>query len=549
MLALCKAAPLILDLDSAKDLFRRLTPYLLEVHEQVFAQSPFLRSIEPSPWEALSFSLSSAILSIGSNHESLCPTALDAVQAFLEQLCKAAETASNHVQEEESDSGDEEKTISTNIESAVQIATITVSLLGCLEACTKHARVWNTANRLKMIALLQRILSDAFLISVETAFSTLRNAHSADPRLKEWKRHMRHYAATGQPLGAMLLQWRMMKLAVSRAACLLDFANYSSEDDLLGLLLTGYDGLESKRPDDAADSQELAQILADMAARQMSLLEDGADFLQLGSAWQQRLAFGVKASTVATSVLCLMVDPDTLDAEVLLSWLDDIIGDPVQMSDNGLAFVTLQSIALLARINLKDAPLLSRSLLRFVVRGASQGRVMNVAANCLSVVLRLLSQDAIITTLYTLGNTLSVANDEQVVAAGSTPNGSIKANLRVSHYGQEGKGSAISLALGREEDMALIYGNVIHTIVCIASGCRDDKITALAQSMLVQKIGKIDATVDARIIAEAAALALVGGTTELRSLLRLYSKICHDSVVQENTVMLDAVSSLRWSFG
>ncbi|KAI9887006.1 MAG: phosphatidylinositol-4- kinase [Watsoniomyces obsoletus] len=542
LLALCKAGPMILDLGSARDLLRQLAPYLLEVHEQIFAQSPYLRAIEPSPWEALSFNLSSAILSIGSNHAPLRSAALDAIQAFLEQLCKAAEIVSTRVQEEDGDSGDEEETVSTNVESAIQIAMITVSVLGSLGACAKYAGVWDTAGMLKMVTLLQHILSEKFLISVETAFSTLRNAHSADHRLKEWKRHMRHYAATGQPLGAMLLQWKLIQLAVSRTACLLNHANYRSEEDLLGQTLIGNDDLDAISPDDTADDQELVQTLADMAARQMDLLEDGADFLQLGSAWQQRLAFGVKASTVVTSVLCLLVERDTMDAEVLLSWLDDIISDPVQMSDQGLACVTLRSIALLAKMNPTDAPLLSRSLLRFVVRGPSQGRVVDVAANCLSVVLRLLSQDAIITTLYTLGNTLSVANDEQVVAAGSTPNGSIRANLRVSHFGQQGKGSAISLALGAEEDMNLTYGNVIHTIVCIASGCHDGKITALAQNMLVQKIGKINPTVDARIIAEVATLALVGETNELRSLLRLYSKICHDGLVQENTLMLDAVA-------
>jgi phosphatidylinositol 4-kinase len=62
--------------------------------------------------------------------------------------------------------------------------------------------------------------------------------------------------------------------------------------------------------------------------------------------------------------------------------------------------------------------------------------------------------------------------------------------------------------------------------------------------MLLQKIEKVSRSVDARIITEAAGLALSGGPLEFRSLLKLYAKLSHDGVIQNNEILLAAVSQI-----
>ena len=516
---------------------RQLSPYLFEVNLQIFSPSPFLRSIEPSPWETLTFNLASAVLSIGSNHPSLRQSALDIILDSLDHVLRAVQSVSSRAES----GGGEAMTIDQG--QYTRLASITVSLLGLINAVTQALFTWTASEKLRIVTLLQQILSQDFLISVETAFSTIRNLHTSNLAASEWKRYARHYAAIGKPLGAMLLQRSYMQLAAAGAASAIVKLEHRSECDLLDFLLIEPEAVKRQPWDSLQDSELLVEALAHIAADQMRELEDGADFVQLGSASQQRLAFAMKASATTALVLCALFRQTYTDVEALSLSLDATASDPIQMLDPTLAIITLRSVALLAKLNPDEASLPSRTLLRFVVRSTSEGPIVTEAARCLSVILQLFSHDAIITTLYTLGNTLSVESDERVIQGGRTPNGSIKTNLRLSHYLQDGNGSAISLRLNDEDDLIAVCGNVIHTIVGIATSCQDDKITALAQSMLIQKFGKINITVDARIINESARLALIVGSVELRSLLQFYSKICHDGVLAQDTVVVEAVST------
>jgi phosphatidylinositol 4-kinase len=149
-----------------------------------------------------------------------------------------------------------------------------------------------------------------------------------------------------------------------------------------------------------------------------------------------------------------------------------------------------------------------------------------------------------LTTLYTLGNVLSSgSNTERALAGGINGDLAMDGSVNPTFYiGKQSTGSSISLTISGEEETSVVYGNVVQAICGIASSCNEPKITALAQSMLQQKIDKVSRSVDARIIIEAAGLALSGGPLEFRSLLKLYAKISHDGVMQNNEVLLGAVS-------
>jgi phosphatidylinositol 4-kinase len=273
----------------------------------------------------------------------------------------------------------------------------------------------------------------------------------------------------------------------------------------------------------------------------MSLLEDGADYLRLGSAWQQRLAFAVKAGALTSYLNCSMLNEDAADVDVLMAWLEDALGDPIQMADTTLASVVLRCLALVGKISPALAPSLSRLLPRFIVQGNPRGRTVAVASTCLAYVLRMLSQDAIITTLYTLGNVLSSGSNAEKALSGATT-GDFAANVDGLYGSKQGTGSAISLAIIGEEETLVVYSNVIKAICSVASSCNDDKIVALAQSMLLQKIQKVNLSVDACIITETAVLALSGGPLEFKSLLKLYMRVTQEGVATSNAGLLASVS-------
>lgn len=515
----------------AAQLLQQLSPYMLEASTQRFHPSPFLRSVEPSPWEVLSFNLSSALLVIGRKHQSLRQSALNYLSSFLEHTLKAI----NGVVSAQVDSGQIERSIGSD--ECLRIATVAVSILGFLKAAAAYPDVWNTAEKFRMLELIQQILSEQTLLTVETAFSTIRNSHASEPLIKGWRRYMRAYAGIGQPMGAMLLQCTFMRLVLAISAGTVTKSSCQSEQDILTVLSKETVNMKAN----ALETDEsIIDTMTDIATQQMSLLEDGADFLRLGSAREQRLAFALKASALTVFLICSLLDEKVASREALISWLDDTIGDSIQMNNERLASVVLQSMALLAKVIPGYASILGRSLPRYIVQGMPSAPTVKVAASCLSSILRLLSEDAVISALYTLGIVLSSVNGgEKFGLDGASLNGSINDQHQDD---QNAVGSAISLTLGGQEELSAMYGNVVRAIAVIASSCNDEKITALAQSMLMQKYGKVNAAVDARIISETAKLAVNGGSTEFRSLLRLYSKICHDSVVQRNAVILSAVS-------
>ncbi|QSZ35332.1 hypothetical protein DSL72_008202 [Monilinia vaccinii-corymbosi] len=521
LLALCKAAPLIDSMYSAEKLTSQLSPYVLEAHTQLFVQSPFFRAIEPSPVEALSYNLTTALLSIGIKHGPLQKLITEKLFIYLDNCVHASETATENrgVSSE----------YATEIEEAIHVATVTISLLGFLDAVASLANFWSARERLNLCERVKMILSGGFLVAIETAFSTIRNTHLQSSHVKEWKRYTRHYAAIGSSL--LLVDTDSLK-----------------GHDILSVLMSR---LEDSRPNSPRNDQynsETVATLADIATKEINLLEDSADYLRLGSAWQQKLAFSVKASAITTYMNCAMLSivDDEVEPEILMSWLEDTLADPVQMADETLANVVLRSMALVSKLAPQFAPEASRLLPRFIVQGNPQGNIIVVASACLAYVLQNLSQDAVITTLYTLGNVLSSgAGHPDRTPSGPIGDLTLDGAAQSTLYGKDPNGSSISLEIFTEEETSAVYGNVVQAICAIAQNCKDAKIIALAQSMLLQKIDKVNQVVDSRIITAAAELSLSGGPLEFRSLLKLYSKLTHLSVIKNTEVVLHALMKGR----
>lgn len=436
-----------------------------------------------------------------------------------------------------------EKDISANelpVRERLSIAVTTVSLLGFLEAASTYVHFYNLTETLELVRLLQQILTEGFMVSIEGVFSSIRTADIAVKRFAIWNLWTKRYAASGRPLGAMLLQRGYMKLLVSCSVLLVATRKQLQEHDVFYLMLE-HDGFE---PLHHHDVSTLLEILSDVAAEEMRLLEDGADYLQLGSAWQQRLAFAVKAHTLSSFLSCMIADEDIADSDTLITWLEDTIADPVQMADDTLASVVLRSMAVVAKLFPAMASSLSRSLPKFIVQGGVKGDTITVAARTLTYILKLLSPDAVITGLYSLGNALSAgSNGDRAIGAPGFPDGVVGPVRQDTQYSQHSLASAISLDTSGDEESGAAYGNIVRAIVIIATCCQDEKITALAQSMLLQKLGKVGLLVDIHIITEAVVLAQCGGQSELRSLLRLYSRISHEGAVQSNITLLGAVSN------
>lgn len=557
LLALCKAAPLVEDSHGAQRLTRQLIPYILDSHVQNFAPSPFFRHVEPSPTESLAFHVTAALLALGINHNDVHEAVSDNVWTFLNVCSRMTDhilatspllrTNSNGTAGREAGEDD------GHLEDAIRTATIAVTLLGFLDAAAAQAEFWRSGGRLSLVSRLRKMLSEPFLVAVETAFSTIRNSHASDRITKEWKRNLRHYSESGRPLGAMLLQQSFMHLLVAATSLLVAEVPALKRSHVLDLLISG-DGLLRPMSSHSSDADfKSVEIYANAAIDQMNYLEASSDFIRMGSAIQQKLSFSVKASALISYLNCSRLNEDAADTDTLMTWLEDTLADPAHMADENIASVVLKSMALVCKISPAYAASVGKLLPRYIVQSGAQGPTIDIASSGLASVLRMMSSDAIITTLYTLGNVLSPGTERSLANGGvaldgepeqdiANPNKDSSAQI---YAGRQSTGSSISLRTSNDEETSVTYANVVQAICGIAGACKDTKISALAQSMLLQKIGKIGDSVDAKIIPGAAVLALSGGQPEFRSLLKTYSRITHLATVENKAIVLDSVMNAR----
>ncbi|KAI0600145.1 phosphatidylinositol 3 [Biscogniauxia sp. FL1348] len=536
LVALCKAAPLVQRSQSAQMLVNQLIPYVLDAHVQTFLSSPAFTKIEPSPNEALTLSLTAALLTLGNKYDDLHETVSDSIWAFLASVKTAIQGIPPP--KSEGDAGQ-------NIDDAIRTATIAISLLGFLDAASAQADFWRSGGRLALAQRVRNLLSDSFLIAVDGAFSVIRNAHASDRNAKEWKRYLRHYSHHGRPLGPMLLQRSFMWLLVSTTSLLITDAKVLRNSHVLDALMSKDGLLNSGSPRSLDADFRSIETYAGIAQEEMDRLEAGADFLLIGSASQQKLACAVKASAMISFLNCSVLNEDAADPDLLMTWLQETLDDSTQMFDETLASAVLRSMAILARISPSFAPIVIRLLPRFIVQTAPSSSIVAVASECLAFALRNLSHDAVISTLYSLGNVLSPDTDKKVTNGSGADLQADGAGGSNVYQRRQSTGSDISLQIQGEEDTTLVYSNIVQAISCIAKICNEEKITALAQAMLLQKLHKVNQSVDAQIIVGAGALSLSGGQLEFRSLLRLYSRVCHIALADDDAVLLDAVIKAR----
>lgn len=536
LVALCRAAPSLQTTNDAGKLLQQLAPYLLEVHRQSLASPPLYQ--QRPPWEKLSFDLTSAILAIGLNHPSLRHLARATIDLAITEFTNSAQDL---VQGSSAVNGDDIAHVPEAERPAIQL---TVALVGFLDAVAEYMLVWTPEQRTSVIHRIRHLLSEEFMVSEEGSLSAVRNSRNHLRSVKNWKQWIHHYATNATPLGAMLLQQRFMRIVETTVALLLSEDKPVPKSGFLDILLHRTPMLSSSL---SRIEDRMLGELTDVVVDEMDLLDADADYLQLSSSWQQRLALEVKASCLRSYLFCSLINEDIADDELLTSWFDAITTDTAQMADRDLTQTVFKSMAVLARLSSATALNFSRTMPRLLVHGRMPAENSQEAGHCLALILGQLSEDIVISTLYSLGNVLSTsAGIDKSMGPSAFFNQKNGANGTSAPYVyHEASGSQISLNVSDEGDTAAIYNSVIDAIVSIATVQNDEKLTALVLSMLVQKIGRIGLVVDAKILTEIAFLGLCGGIGELKSILKLYARVGAEATVKHDNLTMNAVTEAR----
>lgn len=535
LLSLCRAAPLVTQLDRAQRLVAQLGPYLAESQSQSFKPTPHLRSFTPSPWELVAHDVTAALLSISTRHHSLRDSALSYIKGTIDSWhLLAQKIADTPPRATEIVDGDQE------LDADGESVRLCVVMVGALTALSEHPEALLPPERFSLLQELHDILSEDFMINLEDRLASMRNSSSHYKDLRPWKRVLTSYASTGRPLGALILQQMYMRLISS--CTLLFVAPPGSIDDNSSLECLINAELPFSRYSEGV-APGTVDRLASYLVESIGYLEADASFLRVTSGWQQRLAFSMKAFALK-SFLHLSLFEDSADADLLMGWLEAVVADHIQLADDELAQTALKCMVIVAMASKSFASSLGRTLPRLVVQGKMTPDTAAVAADCLARVLLLLPQDMLISTLYTLGNILSVGSGHAPTDPNVTSNGlhSHKANSPL--YSQS-QASSISIVTTDMEDMATAHGTVVQAVVKIATRSKDEKIISLAISLLLQKLGRGSSAIDLKILLGTAALGLLGSSSDLRSILKIYARYAENYMRTGAVAMMNAVTDAR----
>ncbi|CAZ86484.1 unnamed protein product [Tuber melanosporum] len=510
LLALCKAAPLLQSHESAERLRRQLSPYLVESYGQKLSPSPFFRDIEPSPWECLTSHLTGTLLSLGLKFPSLREKIIDTIHTYLDNAAASSAT--------ELDEGD-----------ALAFAPLVLSFLGFLDSCAKHANFWFSDERVSLISQIRDVLSENYLSNVEAVFAVVRNSDSQEAYLKPWKILLRRYSAAGKSLGAMLIQREYMKLVVAATSLMVVEEPVLQGQQILDTIMSDREVSANTEEDPST-----IEFFVEVASGGIALMEDGAEYAR--SEWQQQLGFSMKALALIAYSNCLFLNENVADLEQLLKWLATTMSDGAQLSNGELASTVLKLLSILSNNDPQSTPNFVSTLHKFIVEGSgpTNQSTVRVAGKCLAYVLKFLPQDVTITTLNTLGHVLSSSNPERALKA-----------ERLQPFDQLTMGSTLSLAAGGEEDRLYVYSSIIETIVKIIESCKDEKMVSLGQHILVQRLNKVSAAVNAKILTGLASLALKSSPTDFKSVLQVYNKMGTDAVWQDDVGIIRAIFDAR----
>ncbi|KAI5818864.1 hypothetical protein BZA77DRAFT_306621 [Pyronema omphalodes] len=512
LLALCQAAPSLRTHKSAEKLARQLHPYMIESPTQRFQASPYLRVIEPSPWEALATNITTALLHIGINFPDLREEVNGSLYSYLRRV----------------------QTVSEETEDEVEIACIAVSVVGFLESAAKVANFWTPEEREQLVVVVCEILSEQFMGKVDAAFQTMKSTQKKQAR--QWIRYVGYYESIGRPLGALLIHHALQKLLVTGTSLIVTNSTALYDGEISDLLMKGRGVVSSIAPEEhVATVESYVQLIASSIA----MADEANSSTISGAEVKHSLAHSVKSEALTAYCNCVILS-NVADASQLLQWLESTIADPNQMSNVVLAKATLKTLAILSRVSRDDAgsdSLIIGMLQRFIIEGSPCQEVVKIAAKCLSYVLQYSTEDAMITTLNTMGHILSSQKPETALQAGA-----------LQPFEQQ-QTPAISPSLGAnpEESRYNIYCNVIDTIVGIATNCTELKTISLCITILIQRIGKVKSQVHAKILSALALMVPVSTAADCKAIVEVFDRTTTDGIRLEDHALLEAALAARIS--
>ncbi|KAK9316231.1 hypothetical protein V1524DRAFT_426874 [Lipomyces starkeyi] len=531
LLALASSAQHQKDPKHARSLLEQLGLYLGDSYCQKFVPSAMIRDLQPSPWEVVTYKLAIAIIDIGKNFNELHDVAGDYLNSYVASVKRASSTIT--------------AAMPYNLELIFPLA---FSLQGFLSAiCLRSLYKESSELQYDLLSSTNDIFAGRFLTCLEEAISFLRNSADVAQTHHIWNTYRNKYRALGKPVGSASLRYYFIETARNIAGLYIlpGIAEYpGNKESFLDIMMktgtaeTKINGIQRK-------SLELCR---DIAVYELESAEEGNDYIStIASGKQRRLNFAIKAS--ALEILCVASHFDVYDIGDLMQSIEDCLNttdnEQKPIIDEGLLSRIFKIMAFLCIEESNIGASLTRIFPRVIVNQNLSEETIQTGTTCVSFALKRLSEDAVISTLYTMSNILVSIPHETDLTREVTANDRAVRRRSRSLERVSSMGSRIFINAEDREEIDLIFENVIYALAKIVEQYNDNKITALTISVLMQKIGRVNAFTDRCLVLGLSGLALCGAGRDLKTVLRLYSRLNTEALTNKDQDMVDTILDAR----
>lgn len=552
MISLARSAHFIKSPDQAESVLRLLGAYLRKGPTQTFPAFSGVREIEPSPWHVSTRLVTRAILSLGASFPDKLRA--DAENLILRYLNSSASRWK-----------DPEVFTDPDV-----FFPLLFSFLGFLEALTQQVYITSYPTLATILARITETISTEMLLQVETTVAQISadvpappktngNGYMVDPALangsnpeqsidetiekqafqqavngetdiSRWQYYIFSYLRAEQQLGAMLLNYYVCSFARAITAKIVNYAvpnavtSFRARNNTSSLLnklisrerLPKLKGTHDNSHPDSASTIALLTTVSQLAIAQIHSLDEGADYIELAS--PERIALAYATKVLALDIVGVATSYRVLESEVSLSIIRSSILHEHGMSNSRLALAIFKLGAFLCSLDEETSGLLVRYFPHFIAIPSVQPPLVRKCAKALVYGLRNISQDVIVSTIYTLVNIVTVNRDATL----NLQNG----RVAQSTINNEKSFSTFNDPEGHPDSYTFhVNCNAIAAIVTITLVYDDPQISALAATVLNQKLNVSASDLDREVAFGVAKLASYVPDKEFLSILRSFQNL------------------------
>ncbi|CUM64455.1 uncharacterized protein PRCAT00002059001 [Priceomyces carsonii] len=524
VIALCESTNNELKFASqSKDILEKLKFYFLDLPNQKISEGITKRLINSSPWFVLAEKISTAIIKIGMSFDSLfLNDTLEIFRCFNRNFFQG-KTSYSHSHY--------------------------LTLLGFLEGLNKVPNFLTVSfETFKVFTGLDSCIDNFEFYNDLEDYSNTFFKHN----------EYHHFIESGLEveLSPILFIETLSKLICSIMNSILDNYDEPLLEFLLKTVSKRYDDESSKGLDISLNNMELIKQLSSLAIQKMLFLDRGESYIIYSNL--HRLKLGYLAKHYNLQAITCGTFTDNIDIKTSQRIFKNCLEIREVMLDPDLGLSALQMGCLLVyKDELLGAPL-TRAYTSLTANPKFSYALE--ASKSVGLASKVLSQDAVITTIYSLTNLLFVSNDGIELHSRNTHkrnncvkrldslswkqhvNGSRNVS---SQSARSGAPSAQKLIDYDDLDYKSVCENAITGIIEISQACSDETVTTLSVTILSQKAVRLDTAIGKLLLRGLTSCAPFLPEREFIILLKLLNRLSLDALAAKKKSLVESLINAR----